>query len=114
MMRQIGGSILIFFFFGSSYYLADAVVEGQGLYAELLHALQLLLVEVLQLVQRQDPVTVQVHAPAPAHTVSYSLRLPSSVEDPNVLNCDRDPWLVVTLSILKKSSWRKKLFARSN
>ena len=98
MMRQIGWIILIFFFFGSSYYLADAVVEGQGLYAELLHALQLLLVEVLQLVQRQDPVTVQVHAPAPAHTVSYSLRLSSSVEDPNTLNCDRDPWLV-TLSI---------------
>ena len=52
MMRQIGWIILIFFSFGSSYYLADAVVEGQGLYAELLHALQLLLVEVLQLVQR--------------------------------------------------------------
>ncbi len=44
-------------------YLADTIVEGQGLDSELLHPLELLLVEVLQLVQRQNTVTVQVHAP---------------------------------------------------
>jgi hypothetical protein len=44
-------------------HLTDAVVKGKSLYAELLHSLKLLLVEVLQLVQRQDPVPVQVHAP---------------------------------------------------
>ena len=44
-------------------HLAQAVVEWQRLNAEGLHALQLLLVEILELVHRQVPVSVNVHAP---------------------------------------------------
>ena len=46
-------------------YLTKTVVEGQGLDAELLHALQLLLVEELELVHGEDAVPVQVHAAEP-------------------------------------------------
>lgn len=46
-------------------YLAQTVVKWQRLDAELLHPLQLLLVEVLQLVHGDDAVPVQVHAAEP-------------------------------------------------
>ena len=53
--------------------LTKAVVEGQGLNAELLHALQLLLVEVLQLVHWQHSVSVQVHTPTMTSTIDKLL-----------------------------------------
>lgn len=44
-------------------YLAEAIMERKGLYAQGLHALQLLLVEVLQLIHGQIAVPVQIHTP---------------------------------------------------
>ncbi len=46
-------------------HLAEAVLEGQRLYPQLLHPLQLLLVEVLQLVHGEEAVAVEVHAAEP-------------------------------------------------
>ena len=46
-------------------YLTKTVIVGQGLDTELLHPLELLLVEELQLVHGENAVTVQVHTAEP-------------------------------------------------
>lgn len=58
----------------SKAHLAQAVGEGQRLDADGLHARHLLLVEVLQLVHRQVPVAVYVHAPGTIDENIFKLR----------------------------------------
>ena len=75
-------------------YLTKAVLEGQRLYPELLHPLQLLLVKVLQLVHGQHAVAVEVHAAEPVLDGGGVALVLLREEEPDEL-CVRHPALLL-------------------